>query len=54
MIEYIGIRAPSTRRILETILGVEEEHAEELSSMLKGVHASSRGAIGLQPRMTST
>jgi bacterioferritin len=39
MVEYIGQHDPSTRRILEKILGVEEQHAEELASMLKGVHA---------------
>jgi bacterioferritin len=39
MVEYIGSRDSSTRRILERILGVEEQHAEELASMLKGVHA---------------
>jgi bacterioferritin len=39
MVEYIGPHDSSTRRILERILGVEEQHAEELASMLKGVHA---------------
>jgi len=39
MVEYIGAHDSSTRRILERILGVEEQHAEELASMLKGVHA---------------
>lgn len=42
MVEYIGAHDSSTRRILEKILGVEEQHAEELASMLKGVHALSK------------
>jgi bacterioferritin len=42
MVEYIGGHDSSTRRILERILGVEEQHAEELASMLKGVHALSK------------
>lgn len=39
MIEYIGPKDPSTRRLLESILAVEEEHAEELSSMRGGARA---------------
>ncbi|CAJ0801841.1 hypothetical protein LMG7141_04026 [Ralstonia condita] len=34
MIRYIGERDPTTRRVLEDILAVEEEHADELSDML--------------------
>jgi len=34
MIAYMNVHDPSTRRMLEGILAVEEEHAEELSSML--------------------
>lgn len=34
MIRYIGDRDPTTRRVLEQILAVEEEHADELSDML--------------------
>jgi bacterioferritin len=43
MIGYIGGRDPTTRRLLEEILAVEEEHAEDLSSLLDGV-ASRDGA----------
>jgi bacterioferritin len=43
MVDYIGNHDSTTRRVLERILSVEEEHAEELASMLKGVHALSRG-----------
>ena len=37
MIAYVGPRDPTTRRLLEEILAKEEEHAEDLSSMLHGV-----------------
>lgn len=34
-IRYIGESDPTTRRILETILAVEEEHADEMADLLK-------------------
>jgi bacterioferritin len=34
MIRYIGSDDPTTRRLLESILAVEEEHAEDLTSLL--------------------
>jgi bacterioferritin len=34
MIRFIGDGDPTTRRMLEGILAIEEEHAEELASML--------------------
>lgn len=34
MIKYIGDDDPTTKRILESILSAEEQHAEEISSML--------------------
>jgi bacterioferritin len=34
MIRYVGNGDPTTRRLLEGILANEEEHAEELASML--------------------
>lgn len=37
MITYIGPRDPTTKRMLEEILAKEEEHAEDLSSMLADV-----------------
>lgn len=37
MIQYFGDLDPTTRRMLEGILAVEEEHAEELSSMLQNL-----------------
>lgn len=37
MVSYIGPRDSTTRRLLEEILAKEEEHAEDLSSMLSAV-----------------
>ena len=34
MIQYLGEKDPTSRRLLESILAVEEEHAEDLSSLL--------------------
>ncbi|HKP94506.1 MAG TPA: ferritin-like domain-containing protein [Fibrobacteria bacterium] len=34
MIRFFGEKDPTSRRLLETILAVEEEHAEDLSSLL--------------------
>jgi bacterioferritin len=36
MIEYIGGDDPTTRRILEKVTAKEEEHAEDLASLLSG------------------
>src|SRR5262249_11639234 len=35
MIAYLGTDDPTTRRMLESILAVEEEHAEDLVSLLQ-------------------
>lgn len=35
MIAYLGDQDPTTQRLLKTILAVEEEHAEDLSSLLE-------------------
>ena len=37
MITYLGSNDPTTKRMLEEILAKEEEHAEDLSSMLTAV-----------------
>ena len=37
MVAYIGERDPTTRRILEEILASEEEHADDLVSLLEGL-----------------
>jgi bacterioferritin len=39
MVTYCGNEDPTTRRMLEEILGVEEEHAEDLVSMLQRLGA---------------
>lgn len=35
MVDYVGDNDPTTRRLLEEILAVEEEHADELSDFLE-------------------
>ena len=37
MITYLGDQDPTTHRMLEEILASEEEHAEDLSSLLEGM-----------------
>ena len=37
MINYIGADDPTTRRVLEGILAVEEEHADDLRGLLEGL-----------------
>jgi bacterioferritin len=37
MVGYIGARDSTTRRLLEEILAKEEEHAEDLASMLNAI-----------------
>jgi len=37
MIAYLGTQDPTTRRMLEQILASEEEHADDLSSLLQGL-----------------
>lgn len=34
MVRYLGDRDPTTRNLLEGILAVEEEHADELAELL--------------------
>ena len=36
-IRYLGNQDPTTRRLFEEILAQEEEHAEDLASMLQGI-----------------
>ena len=35
MIQYVGNDDPTTRRMLEEILAVEEEHADDLADLLQ-------------------
>jgi len=39
MVAYVGAKDSTTRRLLETILAVEEEHADELADLLQGLPA---------------
>jgi bacterioferritin len=51
-IGYLGDKDPTTRRMLESILAVEEQHADELADLLRqadmpvGLTAMSRVAVG--------
>jgi bacterioferritin len=40
IIQYIGDGDPTTRRLFEDILATEEEHAEDLMSLTKGLRSS--------------
>ena len=44
IIQYIGDKDPTTRRLFESILAVEEEHAEELASMRADILRGDRGS----------
>jgi bacterioferritin len=37
MVEYLGDQDSTTRRMLESILAVEEQHAEEMADLLEGL-----------------
>ena len=37
MIRYVGDSDPTSRRLLESILGVEEEHAEDMRTLLEAL-----------------
>ena len=41
-IQYLGNQDPTTRRMLEGILAMEEEHADDLSDLLQGLPAESK------------
>jgi bacterioferritin len=36
MVQYVGENDSTTRRMLEEILAVEEEHADDLADLLQG------------------
>ena len=52
MIQYLGNEDPTSRRMLEEILAVEEEHAEDMATLLDR-HERPRyaGSVSLQQRM---
>lgn len=37
IVQYLGDRDPTSRRVMEDILAVEEEHAEEMADLLTGL-----------------
>ena len=48
IIEYLGEQDPTTRRMMEGILAVEEEHADDLADLLVAFPDEAKGA----PRST--
>ncbi len=44
MIAFAGAQDPTTRRLLERILEAEEEHAEDMASLLKRIGGDEHGA----------
>ena len=44
MVTYVGTDDPTTRRVLEGILAQEEEHAEDLVSLLKVLSHPAHGS----------
>lgn len=44
IIQYFGEKDPTSRRLMESILEKEEEHADELSDLLKTLDPSKAGA----------
>jgi len=50
-IQYLGDKDPTTRRLLESILAVEERHADELADLLQeasGLAAKTRAALAYE------
>jgi bacterioferritin len=45
IIQYIGEKDTTTRRLFESILAVEEQHAEELARMREDLMNKSRGSV---------
>ena len=45
MIRWLGDADPTTRRMLEKILEQEEEHADELRTLLEGMDSSIPGRL---------
>ena len=43
MIRYFGDNDPTTRRMLEGILAMEEEHADDLANLLATLDPSKKG-----------
>jgi len=45
MIEYFGTKDPTSRRVMERILEKEEEHADDLATLLQRIHEQSAQTI---------
>jgi bacterioferritin len=54
IIQYIGEKDTTTRRLFESILSVEEEHAEELASMRTDLLGRGRGRGSASGNVTPT
>jgi bacterioferritin len=39
IVEYLGDRDPTSRRVMETILAQEEQHADDMADLLAGLPA---------------
>jgi len=50
IVEYLGNKDVTTRRLFESILAVEEEHAGELRRMREGMLGQERGLLGIDGR----
>lgn len=49
MIQYLGDKDPTTRRLIEGVLAVEEEHAEDLATLLERYDQPTyAGSVSLQ------
>ena len=49
MIQYFGSKDPTTRRLIEGVLAVEEEHAEDLATLLERYDQPAyAGSVSLQ------
>lgn len=48
-IQYLGDKDPTTRRMLEDILAVEEQHADELADLLLGLPMGNKQSPRLAP-----
>lgn len=48
-VQYLGGKDPTTRRMLEGILAVEEQHADELADLLLGLPVGQKQSVRLVP-----
>jgi bacterioferritin len=43
IIQFLGEKDPTSRRVMESILAVEEEHADDMADLLEGLPAELKG-----------